>query len=137
MTNSQAQGGARHTATTVAQLVVRTTGLIQLTVGMLFWAGVATGLVPVHMLIGFVLVLGLWTLTALGVAGGAHGGLLALAGVWGLVVPVLGMTQERLLAGSAHWIIEVLHLLVGVAAIGLAEALAERIKKPGATTAEA
>lgn len=127
MTTSPAPSGAIHTATTIAQLVVRATGIVQLALGMLFWVGIATGLVPIHMLVGFLLVLGLWTLAVLGIPGGAHRGLLALAGVWGLVLPALGMTQERLLTGSFHWIIEALHLLVGVAAIGMGETLAQRI----------
>lgn len=129
MTNSQAPGGAMYTATTVAQLAVRATGVVQLLLGMLFWAGIATGLVPVHMLVGFLLVLGLWTLALLGIPGGAPRGLIGLAGVWGLLLPAFGMAQERLLTGSAHWIIETLHLLVGVAAIGMGETLAQRIKE--------
>ena len=44
-------------------------------------------------------------------------------------MPVLGLTQTRLLTGSAHWLIEVLHLLVGVAAVGMAEGLAARVKE--------
>ena len=46
-----------------------------------------------------------------------------------LVVLVLGMTQNRLLVDGAHSIIQVLHLLVGIAAIGLAESLAAKIKR--------
>jgi hypothetical protein len=48
--------------------------------------------------------------------------------VWGLIVPILGLNQDRLLVGSAHWVIEVLHLLVGIGAVGLAESLARSIK---------
>jgi hypothetical protein len=44
------------------------------------------------------------------------------------VLPILGVTQGRLLPGSWHWLIQVLHLLVGLAAIGLATDLATRIK---------
>lgn len=137
MSNTQAPSGAMYTATTVAQLTVRATGVVQLFLGLLFWAGIATGLVPVHMLVGFLLVLGLWTLALLGIPGGAHRGLIALAGVWGLILPAFGMTQERLLAGDAHWIIEAAHLLVGVAAIGMGETLAQRIKERRAAATRA
>jgi uncharacterized membrane protein YuzA (DUF378 family) len=61
--------------------------------------------------------------------------LVALAAVWGLVVLVLGLNQTRLLVGSAHWLIEVLHLLVGIAAVGMAEGLAARIKERPAAVA--
>jgi hypothetical protein len=36
------------------------------------------------------------------------------------------MTQAQLLPGSFHWIIQVLHLLVGIVALGLADSLARR-----------
>jgi hypothetical protein len=116
------------TAVTGAQMLVRATWIIQLVLGLLFWTGNATGLVPVHQLVGFLLVLGLWTVAGLALRAGVQPGLVALAAVWGLVVPVLGLSQQELLPGSAHWLIEVLHLLVGVAAIGLSETLATRAK---------
>jgi hypothetical protein len=46
--------------------------------------------------------------------------------VWGLVVPALGVTQDQLLLGPAHWIIQVLHLRVGLAALALANVLGVR-----------
>jgi hypothetical protein len=116
-------------ATTIAQMVVRVTGVIQLVLGGLFWTGNALDLVPLHQTIGFLLVFGLWTLAALAARAGVRPPLVALAAVWGLIVIILGLTQTRLLVGSAHWGIEVLHLLVGLGAIGQAEGLAARIKE--------
>jgi hypothetical protein len=116
------------TAVTIAQVLVRATGVIQLVLGLLFWTGNATGLVPLHMLIGFLVVLGLWTVAGLAARAGVQPGLVALAAVWGLAVAVLGLTQEELLPGSAHWLVQVLHLLVGLGAIGLSENLAARAK---------
>src|SRR5215207_7135657 len=52
-------------ATPVALFVIRLTGLNQIVLGALFWTGNARALTPVHMLIGFVLVLLLWVLAAL------------------------------------------------------------------------
>jgi len=116
-------------ATTTAQMLVRVTFVVQLVLGVLFWTGNALDLVPLHQTIGFLLVFGLWTLAALAARAGVRPPLVALAAVWGLVVPVLGLNQTRLLVGSAHWLIEVLHLLVGLGAIGLAESLAARVKE--------
>jgi hypothetical protein len=116
------------TATTVAQMLVRLTGLIQIVLGVLFWTDNARSLVPVHMLVGLVLVLALWTLAGLAARAGVNPGLVALAIVWGLIVPILGVTQTSLLPGAAHWTIQVLHLLLGLGAIGQAESLAARIK---------
>ena len=116
-------------ATTAAQMLVRATFVVQLVLGVLFWTGRALDWVPLHQTIGFLLVFGLWTLAVLAARAGVRPPLVALAAVWGLVVPVLGLTQTELLVGSAHWLIEVLHLLVGVAAVGMAEGLAARIKE--------
>jgi hypothetical protein len=54
--------------------------------------------------------------------------LVGVALLWGAVVPVFGMTQTQILPGSFHWIVQVLHLVVGLAALALAETLARRIR---------
>jgi hypothetical protein len=76
-----------------------------------------------------VLILALWTLAILAAVSGVPRGLVALAIVWGLIVPILGMTQTRLLPGDAHWVIQVLHLLIGIGAMALGQGLASRIKQ--------
>ena len=116
-------------ATTTAQMLVRAVAVVQLVLGGLFWTGNALDLVPLHQTLGFLLVFGLWTLAALAARAGVRPPLVALAAVWGLIVLMLGLSQTRLLVGSAHWVIEVLHLLVGLGAIGLAEGLAARVKE--------
>jgi hypothetical protein len=122
-------------ATTTVQMLVRVVAVVQLVLGGLFWIGNALDLVPLHQTLGFLLVFGLWTLAALAARAGVRPPLVALAVVWGLIVPILGLTQTNLLVGSAHWLIEVLHLLVGLGAIGQAEGLAARIKQRLATAA--
>jgi hypothetical protein len=116
------------TATTVIQMLIRVLGVVQIVLGLLFWSGNASNLVGLHMLTGILLVLGLWVLAGLGARAGVGLGLVALAVVWGLITPVLGMTQAQLLPGAAHWVIQVLHLLIGLGLLGRAETLAARIK---------
>jgi hypothetical protein len=86
------------------------------------------------MLLGLVLVLSLWVLAFVAARSGVNPGLVIVAVVWGFIVIVFGMTQNSILPGSAHWVIKVLHLLVGLGAMGQAEALAARIKGKGAQT---
>jgi hypothetical protein len=117
------------------QMAVRALGVIQLTLGILFWTGNALGLVDLHQLIGILLVLALWTLAALAHRAGVPGGLVAGAAVLGLIVVIVGLTQRELLPGSAHWVIEVVHLLLGVGLLGAAENLAIRAKARLATVA--
>jgi hypothetical protein len=121
-----------HVAATVAQMLLRLTGVALLGLGVAFWTGRALELVGVHLLIGFVFVLTLWLLAVLAALKRVSAGLVAASVAWGFVVLVLGLTQDELLTGPAHWVIEVLHLLVGLAAIGLGEGLGARIKGPRA-----
>jgi hypothetical protein len=110
------------------QMGIRVLWLVQLALGILFWTGNALGLVDLHQLIGILLVLALWTQAALAHRAGVPGGLVAGAAVYGLVVPIVGLTQRELFPGSAHWVIQVIHLLLGIGLIGLAETLATRAK---------
>ena len=114
-------------ATTIAQTLVRTLGPLQIGLGLLFWTFNAMNLIPLHMLIGLLIVLALWVLAALGVRAGVHLGLVSAAFAWGILVIVLGMTQDQLLPGDLHWIVKVTHLAFGIVAIGFAELLARGI----------
>ncbi len=116
------------TATTVLQWLVRLTGALQLVFGVLIWTGNADSLIRVHIVSGVVFVLSLVALAILAAAAGVRLGFVALAIVWAAVVLILGLTQERILPGSTHWVIQVVHLLIGLGAIGQAENLARRIK---------
>ena len=114
--------------TTVAQMGVRVLGVIQIIMGLFFWGGYALGLVNLHMIIGLLFVISLWVLC--GVAAKAHvsGVLVAVGVIWGLIVTWFGMAQVKMMIGSEHWVIQVLHLLLGIVAIGIGESLAKRIK---------
>jgi hypothetical protein len=115
-------------ATTIFQMLLRIAGLTAIILGLLFWTGNLLPMIPIHMLAGLTVVLSLWILAGLAARAGVHLGLVALAFVWGLIVPILGLTQNQLLPGSWHWVIQVIHLLVGIGALGQGEGLARRIK---------
>jgi hypothetical protein len=111
----------------ISRTVVIVAGVVQLILGLLFWAGIGKGLVPVHAAIGIILVLSLLMLTFLCARAGAPIGLVILTVIWSLVVPVVGLVQKQVLVGSAHWIVQVVHLLLGVGTMGLASILAARV----------
>jgi hypothetical protein len=113
---------------TAIQMGIRAVWLVQLALGLLFWTGNATGLVDLHQLLGILLVLALWTQAALAARAGVEPRLVAVAAVWGLLVPIVGLTQTNLLTGSLHWLIQVIHLLLGIGLIALAERLAAAAK---------
>jgi hypothetical protein len=81
------------------------------------------------MLLGIALVLALWILAGIAATAGVNRVLVAVAFVWGLITPALGLTQTRLLPFDGHWIIQILHLLVGVTAIALAQMLARMTRR--------
>jgi len=114
---------------TAAQPVVGLIGLVMITLGLLFWSANALSLVPLHMLLGLLLVALLWTLAIMGARARVPAGLVILGIVWGFVVPTLGLLQTGLLTGDLHWIVRATHLLVGLIAIGLAEGLAASIRR--------
>jgi uncharacterized membrane protein len=113
---------------TAIQMAIRAVGVVQLVLGLAFWTGNLLGLVDLHQLLGILLVLGLWTQAALAARSGVPVGMVAGAVVLGLLVAIVGLTQRELLPGSAHVVIEVVHLLLGLGLLGLAESLATRAK---------
>ena len=130
------KGGEMRTATTIFQMLIRGLGLVMIVLGLLFWTGNALNLIGLHMMLGIVLVILLWVLAIMAARSGVSLGLVALGIAWGLIVVALGMTQNRLLPGDAHWVIKVLHLLVGVAALGIAERLAGSINRSGKSASQ-
>ena len=119
----------------ISQWVLRISAIIVLVLGILFWTNVINtdtsgGIVLVHMLLGILVVLALWTI---GIAQGLQGGSFGLAmatGIWGLLTLAVGLFQTRWLTDpSQHWIIQVIHLILGLGAIGLGEMAAGRAKR--------
>jgi hypothetical protein len=109
------------------QMAIRIAFVAQLLVGVLLWTGNFDQLKPFHIALGVVIILGLLVFIVVGVRARVQAGLLAAATILCVVVPLLGLTQEGLLASGPHWIIQVVHLVLGFAVIGSAEAIAGRL----------
>jgi hypothetical protein len=121
------------TAVTVSHMTIRVSGVLLILLGIAIWTGRADQFIPVHELLGFVLVVSLWALSYLAARAGVAMKWVVLAVAWGLVAPILGLTQQGLLTGDWHWTVQVLHLLIGLGAIGQGENLARRMKRPAPT----
>ena len=117
------------TVMVIAHILVRLSGVVLIGLGVAFWTGRALMLIPVHEQVGYVFVVSLWTLAVLAARAGAAPSLVGLTLIWGVAIPVLGVKQSQLLVGDGHWVIQVLHLLVGAGAIGLAERLAASLRR--------
>ena len=115
---------------TIAIMVLRLGVLLALVMGILFWTGNIQNLIPIHMLIGILVVLCLWVIgLAQGFTKAASFGLALATFILGLVLVIVGLYQTRWLPGSSHWIIQVIHLLLGLSAIGLGEMIYARTKR--------
>ena len=117
------------TATSVFQWIIRITGLFQLILGVRSWITQNDALVPAHILVGSILVVSLWILAILAARTGVSWNRAGLAIAWGLVALILGLTQAQILPDTGHWVIEIIHLLIGLGAIGMGEGLSVRIRK--------
>ena len=107
--------------------IVRVAGTLQLVLGALFWTGHAYSFLPLHIISGISIVLTLWTVAVLALVARTRRGLALFGLLWGFALPAFGMQQASMLVGSMHWIIRVLHLLMGLAAMALAGTLGQAI----------
>jgi len=124
----------------ISSMVLRICASIALILGIVFWTTPVAGvLVPIHMLLGILVVLSLWALGyAIATAPqGKNIGLAIGAVVLGLLVLFVGLTQGTdeapssllYLSPATHWIIQVVHLLLGICAIGIGETITARYKR--------
>ena len=114
---------------TILQMLVRLCFVVLIVLGIAFWTNHWLSLVPIHMGVGLLLVLSLGLTSIIAAVARAPVGLVIAGLVWGAIVIALGMNQTSLLAGSSHWVVQVTHLLVGMAAIALNERLAMLTKE--------
>lgn len=104
-------------------MLMRIAAAIQLILGIGFWTGHWIKAIPVHQTIGTIYVLLLWVLAVLALVKRTRLGLAVFAIVWGVVIAGFGMMQQTILVGDLHWIIRVLHLIIALSAMPIAERL--------------
>ena len=120
----------------IASILLRICGTLALILGLLFWVGIGLNLIAVHMLLGLLVVLLLW-IVGVGQAFSKNGNWVLAIGALalGVLVIVFGLRQSGLLVGPFHWVIRVIHLLLGVLAVGVGQASVGRYKKATAAGA--
>jgi hypothetical protein len=116
-------------------MLMRLLFLVQLILGLIFWIGGTNGLVGLHMLVGILFVITVWYLGVVqGLQSNGSLGLTVGTFVGGLLLAIVGMIQGRVLVGGAHWIIQVIHLLLAITAIGLGEMSVARYNRARAAS---
>jgi hypothetical protein len=102
----------------------RITGLGALVLGFFLWQGRLPGTLRLHMTLGALVAV---YLAIISVAAGLARVRppMALVGLlWAAATVYVGVNQNIMIPGASHWVIEVVHVLLGVGAIGLVEMLA-------------
>jgi hypothetical protein len=113
-----------------ASAVLTLSGVLALILGLLFWFGAALDLVSLHMLLGLLAVGALWLIGISQFYFPSGSRLIGLAAlVVGALTAALGLYQSALMLGPSHWIVRVIHLLLGVLTIGLGHMGAARYRK--------
>lgn len=116
----------------IIQIVLGIAGLGALLLGLLFWIA-NVDLINFHMLFGLIVALTLLVMSVIAVAtrGIRIWGIVGI--IYAFIVPIFGVTQTRILVGNLHWLIQTLHLLVGLGALVLTGMMAARyaaLKRP-------
>lgn len=114
----------------IASAVLSLAGLLALILGLLFWTGAALNLLQMHMLLGL-LAVGALLVIGIGQAFFKGGSWIIAVGtlVVGAATIVIGMVQASLMVGEFHWVIQVVHLLLGLLTIGMGHMGAARYRK--------
>ena len=114
----------------IASIVLSFAGLLALILGLLFWTNSALTLIQMHMLLGLLAVSCLWVI-GIGQPFFAGGSWLIAAGavVVGAAMVTLGLTQSALMVGQFHWVIRIIHLVLGLLVIGMGHIGAARYRR--------
>lgn len=115
-------------AMTIFDWILRIAGSVALVLGLLIWT-LQLDVITIHMVFGLIVTLALLVISFLAVL--TRG--LRLLGIIGIVyafiLPLLGVNQETLLVGNLHWLIQVIHMLVGIGALALAGVIGVRYRR--------
>jgi hypothetical protein len=119
----------------ILQIVVGLAGLGALALGLGIWIAQAD-LTDIHMFAGLLVTLGLLAMSIIALTAR---GLRIWGGVgivYALIMLIFGVSQATMLVGNLHWLIQALHLLIGIGAIVLTGGLGAgyRRLKHGETT---
>jgi len=133
-TNSRnTRAAAMRNATAMALWTARGAAVLLLALGVYIWTGGADELITVHVVVGVLLVLSLWTIAAIAASSGVSALAVGVAVAWSFVAVLLGMTQEGLVTGEWHWAIQALHLLIAMGMVAWCQVLVILMRRAAVT----
>ena len=108
---------------------IRLLVVIQIVMGILIWMGKGAEQVNLHMALGMLLAVLVVSFAVMGKAAGAPKSLTWVTIMWAIVTIAVGVEQRRVLAGSSHWVLQLVHRLRGIGMAGQAERMARALKE--------
>ena len=123
-------------ALTITQMILRIAALLAVIMGITFWVKpelyyTTKALINIHMLLGIIVVLSLWAIGFIqGRLKGGNFGLALGTFIIGLIVAIVGMFQHSWKeAGVNVELMNGIHLLLGIIAVGFGEMIGGRVKR--------
>jgi hypothetical protein len=113
------------TAARIIQIIAGIAGLGALILGLTFWI-TNIDLINIHMLFGLsvAILLLIMSIMAVSTKGLRIWGIVGI--VYAIILPIFGLTQANILVTNLHWIIQTLHMLVGIGAMVLTGVMGAR-----------
>src|SRR5215469_12739919 len=108
-------------AARLLQIIASVAALVTVSLGMATYTH--ADFTRIHMLFGLMVALALLVLAVMAVFTAGLRRLGALSIVYAFILPIFGVTQQMILPGNLHWLIETTHLLVGFGAIAFIGAI--------------
>jgi len=96
--------------------------------GLLFWIA-NIDFISIHILFGLAVAIALLALSIVMVFTRGTRVLGVIGIVYALILPVFGLRQATLLVGNIHWLIQAVHLLVGIGALALIQVMSTRFER--------
>jgi hypothetical protein len=109
--------------------LTRIAGLCALVLGILFWRGMFTGALTTHMALGGIVALVLAILALLALSVRVRVPVAVLSLLWAAATLYVGIMQSWWPRDSYYSIIQIVHPLLGIGAIGLSEMLGGAISR--------
>ena len=113
----------------ILQWVVRIAWVVAILLGMSFWTGRPIAPVSVHMTFGGIVALALAIIAVIAMKDRVRVPVGIVALLWAIAMVVVGTVQDWWVGAGSHVLMEIVHPLLGIGAIGLAEMLAAALNR--------
>jgi len=113
---------------TPLQMLARLLIALQVILGLAIWFGYIS-VTQIHIALGSLFVLDVWIIALIALFALPRRMLPFITLIMGGIVMWFGVAQRTMMLGELHWAVRVVHLLLGLATMGLVEPLVKAVKQ--------